>query len=274
MDAPRDQLLRAVVRKPLSFRAAEDDDGKPGDSAGTLYGYFAMFNRMTTISSWWEGHFRERIAPGAFDKTFEEQRASMQCIYEHGHDPIFGRKPLGSIDELRSDDDGAFYGVDVINNELHREHLLPAARRGLLGASFAFDVLGETWDDEPADEGLPIRTITEARVYEFGPCPFPAYADTSAGVRSIVAGYRRLDEAGRAELVRNLAPLAGRDAVTSDGDDSSAGSATERDAKPPADATATDDPPDTSTGDGHRTALTAGERASRLRSLRLKELSR
>jgi phage head maturation protease len=38
-------------------------------------------------------------------------------------------------------------------------------------------------------KGLPERTITEARVFEFGPVTYPAYAGASAGIRSLTDWY-------------------------------------------------------------------------------------
>jgi hypothetical protein len=199
--APRENLVRAVVRTPLELRAATDS------AVRTLVGHFAVFNVATVIDSWWEGTFREQIAPGAFRKTFQERAGQIRCIYEHGHDPMFGRKPLGTPTLLEEDSVGAAYEVELFDTQLNREHVLPAAGAGQLGASFAFSVVKEEWNEEPDDGGLPMRTILEARVYEFGPCPFGAYDDATSGVRSGVDAnlWHALSTEGRADLRRLLA---------------------------------------------------------------------
>ena len=179
MEAPRKQIER-VLRVTPEFRA-ESDNG-----VGTLVGHFAVFNDQTTIDSYWEGRFREQIAPGAFARTMEQRAGNIRCIYEHGRDPMFGNKPLG-VPSFGEDERGAFYAVDLFDTQLNREHVVPAARSGQLGASFAFDVRGEDWDDNPEDGGLPVRTITEVKLFEFGPCPFPAYESATAGVRTALA---------------------------------------------------------------------------------------
>ncbi len=66
----------------------------------------------------------------------------------------------------------------------------PGLRAGVYGASFRFQTLREDIDQRPGTsaynpEGLPQRTIQEARVMEFGPVTFPAYAGATAGVRSL-----------------------------------------------------------------------------------------
>jgi len=195
--APRTGLVRATVRTPLELR-----DAAAGDGMKTLVGHFAVFNVVTTIDSWFEGTFREQIVPGAFTKTFQERAAQIRCIYEHGRDPMFGRKPLGTPDVLAEDAVGAYYEVGLFDTQLNREHVIPPAAAGQLGASFAFEILKDTWEEEPADGGLPMRTILEARVHEFGPCPFGAYDDATTGVRSGVDPnlWRVLDDDGRAEL--------------------------------------------------------------------------
>lgn len=198
-------LIRAHVTIPLEFRADTEVD----ESIGTLRGHFAVFNTETIIDSWWEGRFREVIAPGAFKRTIDQRRDLIRCIYEHGHDPMFGRKPLGSVDDLREDSTGAYYEVGLFDSQLNREHIIPAARAGELGASFAFSVLGETWDDEPEDDGLPVRTITEVKLHEFGPCPFAAYAEATADMRSLASNLDQLDDARLqrwAQLNRQIAP--------------------------------------------------------------------
>lgn len=207
MDAPRNQIERVRALTP-ELRADLADGG-----VGTLTGHFAVFNEETTIDSFWEGRFREIIAPGAFTRTMEQRTGSIRCIYEHGRDPMFGNKPLGSP-TFGEDDRGATYDVELFDTQLNREHVVPAARSGQLGASFAFDVLGETWDDEPADGGLPVRTITEVRLYEFGPCPFPAYEGATAGVRTALANLDTLSADQLAALRSLTLPAATGDETT------------------------------------------------------------
>ena len=166
------------------LRAAGDEGGMP-----TLFGHFAVFNRWTEINSWFEGHFLERIAPGAFKKTFKENRDRIRALFQHGQDPQIGDKPLGPIDELREDDLGGYYEVPLLDTQYNRE-LVPGLEAGLYGASFRFEVMREELEEEPEphagnERGLPERTLKELRLFEFGPVTFPAYAEASADVRSL-----------------------------------------------------------------------------------------
>ncbi|HEX9121954.1 MAG TPA: hypothetical protein VF984_01135 [Actinomycetota bacterium] len=52
----------------------------------------------------------------------------------------------------------------------------------------------EQWTAEPKPsdynpKGLPERTIKEVKMFEYGPTPFPAYAGTDAGLRSLTDLY-------------------------------------------------------------------------------------
>jgi HK97 family phage prohead protease len=158
----------------------------------TMFGYFAVFNELTEIDSFFEGHFMERIDPKAFNKTFRENRDGMKVLFQHGLDPQIGDKPLGPIDELKSDEVGGYYEVPLLNAPYVRSDVLPGLEAGLYGASFRFRVMRELFDEEPDPsdtnpEGLPERTIKEAQVLEFGPVTFPAYSSATAGVRAISA---------------------------------------------------------------------------------------
>lgn len=205
---PRDGLFRAL-RPGYELRASEDG-GMP-----TLAGHFAVFNTPTEIDSLFEGHFMERIAPGAFSKTFAEQRNEMKVTFQHGRDPQLGDKPLGPIESLEEDKKGAAYEVPLLDTGYNRE-LLPGLEAGLYGASFRFRVIKEDFDEEPGESadnprGLPERTIKEAQVFEFGPVTFPAYAGATAGVRSLTDEFLYEGLTRNPEKARELAEFMARE---------------------------------------------------------------
>jgi HK97 family phage major capsid protein/HK97 family phage prohead protease len=182
---PKDNVFRAVY-PGLELRSEEQEGG---DERPILSGHFARFGEWTEIDSVWEGRFLERLDPGAFKKTITENRNGMRVLFQHGQDPQVGDKPLGPIRELREDEDGVYYEVPLLDTSYNRD-LEPGLRAGLYGASFRFSVVKEEFDSKPKrsdynPDGLPERTIKEARVMEFGPVTFPAYAGATAGVRSI-----------------------------------------------------------------------------------------
>ncbi len=180
---PRRDLYRACY-PAAELRGEYDTDTPP-----TLTGHFAVFNQATEIDSLREGNFLETIAPGAFRKTFSENRENIKALFQHGRDPQIGDKPLGQITALEEDERGAYYEVELLDTSYNRD-LLPGLTAGLYGASFRFQVMREDLNKNPGESaanprGIPERTVREASVGEFGPVTFPAYKGATAGVRSI-----------------------------------------------------------------------------------------
>ena len=172
-----------VVRSlsaPPELRGAEKDD----DSIGLLSGHFSKLDNWYRVSSMFEGNFFEQVAPGAFDKTIAEDRDGMRVLFDHGFDTI-GNKVLGMIKELRND---SYYEVPLFDTSYNRD-LYPGLKAGAYGASFRMRVEADEWDEEPEPsdfnpKGDPLRTITRAKVMEFGPVTFPANPGATAAVRS------------------------------------------------------------------------------------------
>ncbi len=199
---PKEGLVRALFPAEMELRAVED--GMP-----TMVGHFAVFDQWTEINSAFEGNFLERIAPSAFDKTFSE--TTPKVLFNHGSDPQIGDKVLGSVTSLESDATGARYEVGLFDTSYNRD-LVPGLQAGAYGASFRFSVMRQEIDREPKrtgynPKGLPERTITEARVAEFGPVTFPAYQGATAGIRSLTDRFRVAEfaaDAGHAGLAERL----------------------------------------------------------------------
>jgi len=215
MDAPRDDLTRSV---PFELdRAAADGDGL------TLEGYAAVFDSPTRIDSW-EGTFDEVIARGAFAKTIKERTPVVQ--FDHGHHPLVGSLPIASIETLSEDAHGLHIKARLMDNWLVQPVRDAIANGSVDGMSFRFSVVKETVD-ESGD--LPLRTVQEVKLYELGPVVFPAYADTSVGVRSDLP----TDPAARLDLARRLI-LGTPDSDAASGGGSDDGAADSDTPEPPA----------------------------------------
>lgn len=178
--APRDDLIRMI---PVTeIRTSED--------GSTLFGHAAVFNEWTTIDSFWEGKFKERISPGAFKKTLNERGNQVKVLFNHGFDPQIGDKPLGKPRKMEEDDRGLYVEVPLDDTSYNRDIKALLTSGALDGMSFRFSVTKEAWDrkSEQDTDDLDERTIQEVKLFEFGPVTFPAYEATTAGVRSLV-GY-------------------------------------------------------------------------------------
>lgn len=179
-------------------RAEDDPEGL------TLEGYGAVFNEATRIDSMFEGRFDEVIAPGAFKRTIDQKGPrGIRLQFDHGGHPLLGSLPLGTISELREDARGLFVKARLSSNWLV-EPFRDAIRDGAVdGMSFRFRVVKDEWDD--TDPDLPVRTLREVELFEVGPVVWPAYDQTTVGVRAReVARDMATDDNFRNELVRAL----------------------------------------------------------------------
>lgn len=187
-EAPRESLVRHV-----EFRAEPSDDGL------TLDGYAAVFNEWTEIDSW-EGAFREQIAPGAFRKTLSERTPILQ--FDHGTHPLIGSLPLGVFTSIKEDSHGLRVRARLSDNWLVQP-IRDAIRDGAItGMSFRFRVINDTW--RKGSGNVAERTISEVALYEAGPVVFPAYEQTTVGVRSREIITALTDPEVRTEIARGL----------------------------------------------------------------------
>jgi len=193
------------------------DDAADGDGL-TLDGYGAVFASPTRIDSW-EGVFDEEIARGAFKKSLSERTPVLQ--FDHGRHPAIGSIPLGSFESLREDETGLHVLARLHDNWLVRPVRDAIASKSIPGMSFRFSVVKDEWRDatgklvkpddvqrllwtsDSADPASILkRTLRQVNLYEVGPVVFPAYADTSVGVRSRELVSLLTDPQVRAEVAR------------------------------------------------------------------------
>ena len=173
-----------------------DEDGL------TLEGYAAVFNSPTLIDSW-EGRFEEVIERGAFAKTIESRTPVLQ--FDHGTHPLIGSIPLGTIKTLREDSRGLFVRARLSDNWLI-EPIRDAIRDGAVnGMSFRFRVIIDEIDNQTDP---PLRTLKEVSMPELGPVVFPAYEDTSVGVRDMTNELAlRMEQRFKEQRFKEQAPI-------------------------------------------------------------------
>lgn len=209
--------INKFCTRAVDFQPTTPDDNSDGR---TLEGYAAVFDTPTRIDSW-EGTFDERIASGAFKKTLSERKPVLQ--FDHGHDARTGSVPIGAFSELREDGEGLFVQARLFDNPVVEPIRQAIEGQAITGMSFRFRVVRDAWTDKdgkpvasqdlarllysPGDRGPLQRNITEVQLFEAGPVVFPAYAETSVGVRSmsdddraaLVAEYQRTMSASDAD---------------------------------------------------------------------------
>lgn len=185
-------------------RAEGDDDGL------TLEGYGAVFNQPTLINDWL-GEFEEIIAPGAFAKTIRDKGSrGIRLQFDHGRHPLIGSIPLGVIEDLHEDARGLFVRARLTDNWLIQP-IRDAIRDGAVqGMSFRFRVIREEID---ADRDPELRTVKEVELFEVGPVVWPAYEQTTVGVRAQEIARSLMDPDQRAAVARALMSGTAEDAA-------------------------------------------------------------
>lgn len=189
-------ILTVDITRSIPFELERADD--TGDGLD-LSGYAAVFDTPTTIDSW-EGTFDEQIARGAFRKTLRERTPTL--MFDHGQHPVIGPMPLGVITSAREDTYGLRIEARLTDNWLIQPVRDAIADRAITGMSFRFRVVKDDWAEPAKKNGLRLRTIREAVVYELGPVVNPAYSTTTAFVRSLETVIPDLTDStsGRAAL--------------------------------------------------------------------------
>ncbi len=137
-----------------------------------LEGYAATFASTANL-----GAFRERITPGAFRDALS---GDVLALLDHDAGKVLGRTRTGTL-ELREDDKGLAFTLDVPDTAAGRDVLALAARGDLGGMSFGFLVPegGESWDNET-------RTLNKIDLREISVVSaWPAYEGTEIALRSM-----------------------------------------------------------------------------------------
>lgn len=159
------------IRGGIPAEIRSEDDGIK------VSGYAAVFNEETDIG----GMFREQIAPGAFKDAIG--RDDVVFLINHEGLPL-ARTRSGTL-TLTEDDKGLYMETTLDPNDPDVKSIVGKMKRGDLDKmSFAFWPEKQEWDDT---QDPPLRTITQAALYDVSIVTTPAYDGTEIGLRSLEA---------------------------------------------------------------------------------------
>ena len=159
----------------VELRKAGDDDD---ETNGGLTGRVTPFDVLSRDL----GGFREKIAPGAFEKALD--RSDVRGLFNHNPDNILGRTKAGTL-RLEESDKGLEYEIDLPDTQIARDVAANVKARNITGNSFSFIVERDEWDY--SDKKMAIRTVLEVReLFDVGPVTYPAYnRGTKVSTRSL-----------------------------------------------------------------------------------------
>ena len=162
-------MTQREIRGGIPAEVRADDDGV------RVAGYAAVFNEEADIM----GLFRERIAPGAFRDAIG--RDDVVFLVNHEGLPL-ARTRSGTL-TLKEDERGLYMETELDAEDPDVRAIVGKMRRGDLDKmSFAFRADKQEWDDtqEP-----PVRTISQASLFDVSVVTSPAYEGTEIGLRSL-----------------------------------------------------------------------------------------
>lgn len=257
----RDSSIRATDPAGRLVRTARIDERaitRAEDGSIGFKGESIVFNTPTWIGSKRWG-FWEQIAPSAVTKTLAE--ADVRFVVNHDPNLLLARSSAGTL-RLALTATGLAVDADMAPVSYAEDAAVLLERGDLKEMSFAFEPL--SWEYEERD-GEDFYTITELTLFDVSVVTYPAYASTTAGLRSVAfdalcraagldaSAERRLmrdltdspdpllDAAPEAlvEQLRQIAVPAPADTTQDDGE---APAPAERDDSPPADTTGAPNP--------------------------------
>jgi len=165
---------------------------REGETAPRIVGYAAMFNKMSEDL----GGFREKIMPGAFDGAMAEG-ADIRALVDHDSGKPIGRTTNGTL-KLEQNSKGLKINIKPPDTTAGRDIAESIKRGDVDGMSFAFRTIEDAWHTE---DGQEVRELHKVELFEVSPVTFPAYPDTSVGLRSLDQ-HRNETQAGDAEAAR------------------------------------------------------------------------
>jgi HK97 family phage prohead protease len=154
-------------------------DGMPTEIGGIA----AVVNSVTDL-----GMFEEVILPGAFDYALSREY-DIRCLFNHECELILGRTKANTCKVFVNGDGNLEYTwVPDYENPTHVSVVRSIMRGDITQSSFAFTIKEQTWTDSTKYGTMGKRTIKVIdELFDVSPVTYPAYAETEADARSIIA---------------------------------------------------------------------------------------
>lgn len=127
--------------------------------------------------------FMERVRKGAFDKSIRGT-AEIKSFFNHNADWVLSTTRSNPQLSLDDTDKGLRYRSPIPPTTYGNDLRVNLQRKNVRGSSFAFTVYREGQILTRDEKGVLHREITKATLHEVGPVTNPAYAKTTASLRS------------------------------------------------------------------------------------------
>ena len=170
-------------------------------------GIAAVINSVTDL-----GYFEEVIEQGAFDNALSKEY-DIRCLFNHEAELILGRTTAGTCSVFVNGDGNLEYTwIPDYENPAHMSVVRSIMRGDITQSSFAFTIKEQSWSESEKYGSMGKRSIrTIEDLFDVSPVTYPAYQDTEADARSVVAlrdQEQEIEEAKRSQAAADVLKLA------------------------------------------------------------------
>jgi len=167
-----------------------------GENGMTFEGYASVFNSPSEPIG---GKFTEYVAPGAFKRSLQT-RNDVKLLWNHDTSQVLGSTRAGTL-SLVEDAHGLKATATLPDTQLGRDAAVLLKRGDVANMSFGFTVPagGDSWNEDGN-----VRTLNSVRLHEVSIVAFPAYAASSASVRTEIRSTNVIDADVLAEGLMRL----------------------------------------------------------------------
>ncbi len=178
-----------------TFAAAQGAEVRTSsDGEGLIEGTAIRFKSLSVDL----GNWRETFEAGAFDQSIRED--DQVVAWQHDQTRLFGRVSAGTAG-VSADASALRFWARPPDAQWARDAIASIKRGDVRQCSFRFIAEQQRWERR---DGIDVRVVTKARLFECSPVTHPAYVDTSVAARShaawVAAG--RPQQPGLAEYAR------------------------------------------------------------------------
>lgn len=149
--------------------------------------------------------FKEKVVQGAFSDSI--QTDDIRALFNHDPNYVLGRNKAGTL-ELKETQKGLLVRITSPDTQWERDLTVSIERGDISQMSFVFLVLEDRWGHE---DGMDVRELHKVKLFDVSPVTFPAYTQTSVGVRSDDDVYearktqiKNNNEADRSKSIKQL----------------------------------------------------------------------
>jgi HK97 family phage prohead protease len=162
-----------------TVHARATGEGMPTEIGGIA----AVVNSVTDL-----GMFEEVILTGAFDYALLGEY-DIRCLFNHESELILGRTKANTCNVFVNADGNLEYTwIPDYENPTHMSVVRSIMRGDITQSSFAFTIKEQVWTESEKYGNMGKRTIKMIdQLFDVSPVTYPAYEETEADARSIIA---------------------------------------------------------------------------------------